>query len=203
MLSTGNGGWVRYESSDLEAPVFIRFERKGRRFVPVDLFMASDGGLSAPMLRMVPLGRIETWANTPEQADLLEASSRWPQVDLRTAISYFGTTFGARAKDDWVRRMLQPQHGEPQPKPQPLSSGRPKKAAPVDARLVVPTTRDKGDDFYRQVAGVYQQLAQQTRAVAPAIADANGVANVSTVHRWIKEARARGFLPPGQVGKVG
>jgi len=34
------------------------------------------------------------------------------------------------------------------------------------------------------------------------LAEANGVP-VSTVHRWVKEARRRGFLPPGRPGRSG
>jgi hypothetical protein len=41
------------------------------------------------------------------------------------------------------------------------------------------------------------ELAQQRD-----LAEANGVP-VSTTHRWIKEARHRGFLPPGRPGKAG
>jgi predicted DNA-binding protein (UPF0251 family) len=59
----------------------------------------------------------------------------------------------------------------------------------------------KPDNFYRQVAEAYESLAQTTSAPAKEIADRNGVAR-STVHRWVKEARARGLLAPGQKGKA-
>jgi hypothetical protein len=55
--------------------------------------------------------------------------------------------------------------------------------------------------FYRRVAMAYRQYAQE-RSPAPAIAEEAGVP-VTTVHRWVREARRRGFLPPGRKGQVG
>lgn len=60
---------------------------------------------------------------------------------------------------------------------------------------------EQQQQFYRRVAMAYRQYAQ-TRPPAPAIAEEAGVP-VTTVHRWVREARHRGFLPPGRKGKVG
>ena len=65
------------------------------------------------------------------------------------------------------------------------------------AQLEIPTTRKKPDEFYRQVAKAYQTLAGMDRRPAVILADKNRVP-VTTVHRWVKEARARGFLAPGR-----
>jgi len=59
-----------------------------------------------------------------------------------------------------------------------------------------------GDDFYRQVAAAYSSLASQINRPAAELAEANN-RPVTTVHTWIKEARRRGFLPPGHRGKAG
>lgn len=56
--------------------------------------------------------------------------------------------------------------------------------------------------FYQRVAGAYLHYAEQTKAPAKAIADEAQVP-VTTVHRWVREARQRGFLPQGRKGKAG
>jgi hypothetical protein len=59
------------------------------------------------------------------------------------------------------------------------------------------------DGFYDEVAGAYHWAVLGRLAPAQTIAEANGVP-VTTVHRWIREARRRGSLPPargkGQAG---
>lgn len=68
-----------------------------------------------------------------------------------------------------------------------------------------PLTRPDGTDpdaFYRRVAEAYRETAATTRAVAPVLADEAGVP-VPTVHRWVLEARRRGFLPPARKGRAG
>jgi hypothetical protein len=56
--------------------------------------------------------------------------------------------------------------------------------------------------FYKRVADVYRELVGWTNRPAVELAEANGVP-VTTAHRWVKEARRRGFLPPGQKGRRG
>ncbi len=58
------------------------------------------------------------------------------------------------------------------------------------------------DEFYERVASIYSMLIARREHPAPAIAEANGIP-VSTVHRWIKESRQRGILPPGRKGRAG
>lgn len=56
--------------------------------------------------------------------------------------------------------------------------------------------------FYRKVAIAYRSAAVDSRQPAAELANENDVP-VETVRRWIKEARRRGFLPPGQKGRAG
>jgi len=63
--------------------------------------------------------------------------------------------------------------------------------------LAVPADRRKPDSFYADVADRYQWLASKVKRPAEELAAANGVP-VTTVHRWVKEARRREILPPGQ-----
>jgi hypothetical protein len=78
--------------------------------------------------------------------------------------------------------------------------GRPAEPRPPIRFRVPKGSGKKPDDFYRQVADAYEFLAQTTRAPAAEIARRNRVP-LTTAHRWVREARTRGFLPPGQKGK--
>lgn len=62
--------------------------------------------------------------------------------------------------------------------------------------------RMSADDFYRLVATHYRWHAAVSKRPAARMAEAGGVP-VSTVHRWIREARSRGHLPPGHQGRAG
>lgn len=68
-----------------------------------------------------------------------------------------------------------------------------------EMRFSIPKGRKYPDRFYVAVALVYRQLVANGIRPGPALAEANGVP-VSTVHRWIKEARSRGLLAPARKG---
>lgn len=63
-------------------------------------------------------------------------------------------------------------------------------------------TRGRPDRFYEDIATEYLDLARSSRRPAADLADEHEVP-VTTVHRWIKEARRRGHLAPGRPGKAG
>lgn len=56
--------------------------------------------------------------------------------------------------------------------------------------------------FYRLLAEHYRSAVATTPKPAVRLAHAAGVP-VPTVHRWIAEARRRGFLPPARKGRAG
>ena len=58
------------------------------------------------------------------------------------------------------------------------------------------------EEFYREVARQYQAAVRVTSKPAALLAEPAGVP-VTTVHRWVREARRRGFLPTGRKGKAG
>lgn len=64
--------------------------------------------------------------------------------------------------------------------------------------------RDRGldEDFFAELARIYLYATTQTRAPAKLIADEIGVP-VKTVHRWVREARLAGALPPARKGAAG
>jgi transposase-like protein len=79
---------------------------------------------------------------------------------------------------------------------------RPQTVPVPDFKLEVPSTVPYPDDFYRRVADAYRFLALVSPRPAVELADANGVPP-STTRRWVKEARRRGVLAPGQKGRRG
>ncbi|HET9889664.1 MAG TPA: hypothetical protein VFQ42_04110 [Mycobacterium sp.] len=70
----------------------------------------------------------------------------------------------------------------------------------------LPTLSRRGDvnvdDFYRSVATAYNEAVAATARPAKVLAEEAGVP-VGTVHRWVNEARRRGFLPPTTQGRAG
>ncbi len=197
-LTNGNGGWVRYQSTAYPHPVFVRLEDRAGRLGVVDLFLpALTGVLDANVLRRVPLGRIEAWVNADSHiAATIRLATYGP--DLRTAISYYGTTVGT--EDSWPADMLR-RHRLP-PRVDPLAEPIKVKSVRPDLRLDVPASRPFGDDFYRALAEVWQAAVKVYRSPAGAVSDANTDVSVSQVHRWVKVARERGLLNAGHPGKA-
>ena len=68
---------------------------------------------------------------------------------------------------------------------------------PGALKIEIPDERRRSDDFYLQVAGAFSVASAMGQRPAVRIADANGVP-VSTVHRWVKEARRRGVMGPAR-----
>src|SRR5690606_11112764 len=58
------------------------------------------------------------------------------------------------------------------------------------------------DEFYRQVAEAYGIAAAESQRPAMLLASEAGVP-VTTIHRWVREARLRGLLPRGWKGRAG
>ncbi len=71
-----------------------------------------------------------------------------------------------------------------------------------DLRVSVPEGRSYGDSFYWKVGRLYAVLARNVSNPVASIAKANEIP-VSTVQRWVREARRRGFLSAGLPGKRG
>jgi hypothetical protein len=168
------GGWMLAENQRGER-VTVRFQLSERgRLEPVELRL--DGPvLDSSTLRRLPLTIMETFANTVWRGELRDMLDVQPVGDLHD------------------RSIMPPQFGEP-------GSIR-RSIVRKTARLKVPDG-PKPDSFYQQVAKVYGHLARGSNRPAVELAEVNGVP-VTTAHRWVKEARRRGFLAPGQKGRRG
>jgi hypothetical protein len=68
--------------------------------------------------------------------------------------------------------------------------------------LLLADPRSRPDEFYATVASTYRHLVSATAKPVVELALANEVPR-TTAHRWVKEARRRGMLPPGRSGKAG
>jgi hypothetical protein len=141
-----------------------------------------DGPPTAELLRAIPVGRIEAAANA--------------QLSVIDDVIMPNASANALANP------------RPRPLVPPDRAGDgweitdPARAVRRSRHADVARSRGRPDLFYREVADVYLDLAQASHRPASDIAAQHGVP-VSTAHRWVKEARRRGFLPPGRPGKTG
>lgn len=176
----GRQGWVRVNGIDVDVVVLAKTaEVEGRRVI-MDLLLLANGKSSSPgvdsaVLRAMPIGWLESMVNTPQARRLLAEQQGGPDPT--------GKAIERRATA-WFFDQLQP----------PELNER-------ETRLTRPDGKDP-DTFYRQVAEAYTDAIAKSGTVAPLLAEEAGVP-VPTVHRWIAEARRRGFLPPARRGKAG
>ncbi|MEJ7772533.1 MAG: hypothetical protein WKF51_11580 [Geodermatophilaceae bacterium] len=186
----GQTGWAIYRASSTSlagtpgAMLFLRFGRDrdddGRRSAVIEVrevLVSADGGPIGPrIMRDLPLARAEAAVNQPTYREAVLA--RLPASNAGMVPFPWDPDEGARwwfaAGDE-----------------KPPTLRRPR------LKLKVPTGRGRPDDFYRQVADRFAYLTTVSKRPATDLADANGV-NVTTVHGWVKEARRRGLLPPGE-----
>ncbi|TMR93188.1 hypothetical protein [Nonomuraea basaltis] len=132
-----------------------------------------DGAPTAELLRSIPVGRIEAAAN----AQLTAVDDViTPVAASRRRQAELPSLNG----EGW--EMTTPDHALPRPPPA-QKRGRP-------------------DGFYREIADTYHELAQTSARPAAELAELRDIP-ITTAHRWVKEARRRGFLPPGRPGTSG
>ncbi|WP_432832582.1 hypothetical protein [Dactylosporangium sp. CA-092794] len=137
-----------------------------------------DGTPSADLLRAIPVGRIEAAAN----------------AQLAAVEAPHGTTPVMSTRARPVTPPVAQDVG--------WETVAPSRAVTRAAPIATARFQGRPDVFYQEVADVYLAYAQASHRPACDLADRHGVP-VSTAHRWVKEARRRGFLPPGRPGKSG
>lgn len=175
-------GWGRYFTDDVRDPtVLVRIghasvtAESSEPLIVAEITVTGRPRVDAQLLRSVPLGRIEAAVNRPNHHAALS-----PRL--------LGTWTG---------------HVEPPPtRPSLWASERPTLdlSEPETLTVTVPTGRQRRpDSFYRDVAIIYSHIAGQDHNPAHRMAEINDVP-VTTVHGWVKEARARGLLAPARRG---
>jgi hypothetical protein len=185
-------GWAAYFSPEINeatAHVFLRFgprsepegqpdEAGGDEQTPrlpeatpleireVRVVLASGASLRSSILRSVPQDRIEAAINIPRHREVLMQLIKPASVVADSLPSSVGA---------W----LFPPPRQEMEKP--------------DLRIEIPDGYRKPDEFYRLVGELFQQISAVSSRAAQEIAEANDV-KPTTVHRWIREAKARGLL---------
>jgi hypothetical protein len=175
-MVVGDGGWIAYADWDFPDWVSVRVQPDERgRLVMVELHLERDR-IDSATLRALPLGRIETLLNTPRYAVEIQRRLRNPP-----------------------RPGIEPHGGKPrEPWAAPAVTG----VIPfLETPLEVPKGR-KPDSFYRRVGEIYSELGVVGNRPAADLAELAG-RPVVTVHRWVAEARRRGYLPPASPGRRG
>ncbi|MEU7807893.1 hypothetical protein AB0B18_15715 [Micromonospora chalcea] len=141
--------------------------------------------LTASALRALPIGRIEAAINKADlPADLFSDERR---------DDGFGVQF-APVDAELAAYLDETEHRW-------MSWSRSQPTTPAREPLSRPDGTDP-DAFSRRVAQAYAVAVESTSAPAKALADEAQVP-VTTVHRWIREARQRGHLPPARRGRAG
>jgi len=193
----GKAGWFSYRDGggDLAGvTVYVRcsLAPSGRLVIgQIDVQAADGGRIDTNVLRDVPLGKIEAAINGAYRARMLarldEEEDPQPSANVEDTAAYFSRIASKRIE-------------ELEAEARPLTGSQLARLATVKQ-----PSRERGrlpDSFYQQVAEKYMALANRIKGPATQMAEANGVP-VTTVHRWVKEARARGFLTAGHRGARG
>jgi hypothetical protein len=174
------GGWVRYYDTQHPEPVWVRVQATpDERLVIRELYLNADNDLGSEridtdQLRRLSPARIEASLNTPPSKALI--------------LEHLGKAPGPKEPRGPAERT-------------PMVRGK-TSVHVLGEGLRPPPGRPRPDSFYQDVANEYLLAASVNAGPAVVLATAAEVP-VSTMHGWIKEARRRGFLPPGQKGRRG
>jgi hypothetical protein len=223
-LSAANGGWVRVTIDDDQPfDVRVRPNERGRLEI-VELRLAPGGPIDSTTLRQVQLAHVEGLVNAPNLREYIVVRLEMPgptvfdRTDAVVQPEPAVVRVEAHPTTPWVTEHASGE-GHIQQRVTTQASGQRVEVELTDsasatdtltvtsserprARLRVPNSKPKPASFYRQVAAVYTGLAAHSRRPVVELAEANAVP-WSTAQRWVKEARRRGFLPPGQKGRRG
>lgn len=199
----GTTDWVMLRTSSRVLPlgtvaegepvVLARLAQRDGRQVISALIILGDRIDSATM-RSIQIGRVESMLNYAplklEPFRPTEALEEWlgAQQELVDRGELFPAEFTAisEALDSFQQKLVPRDVWLQRVKPPPLT--RPDGSDP--------------DGFSRQVALAYTHAVLATSAPAKVLAEEAGVP-VTTVHRWIRDARLRGHLPPARKGRAG
>jgi DNA-directed RNA polymerase specialized sigma24 family protein len=178
IVADGRGGWAWFHAGKVSFRAHHVRRADGRAVIDQVIISTTDpGGLSSTHLREMALRSAEAHFNGLSGPERAYHERTRADVDDATQA--------------WEAAMVSDEHKE--------ATRRLRRSI---LKLRIPTDRRKPDAFYARVARGYSALAAEHRRPAAELAEINGVP-VTTVHRWVKEARARGLLPPGSTGKAG
>lgn len=166
--------WRTYVGVVEGATVHVRIEDRAGRIAITEMYVRADDEVDAAMLRSIPIGRMEAAVNLG-----------WGREGEVMQFEASSASAGDAPTLEELRLRT------------PAKAPRRKRRKP----LTRPDGRDP-DAFYAAVAAAYREYAPETKAPGAAIAKEAGVP-ATTAHRWVREARRRGFLGAGRQGKSG
>lgn len=186
-IRVSSDGWVTRPGPE-NTRVHMRIGRnESGQFVVTDVFVHGEH-VTAAVLRGIQPSRVESIARLGDD-EREQANAHGKPVTLTVPLLLADAAY--RGPDDSItlaelrRRSVGLETEEENDRPR---LGRPDGSEP--------------NVFYASVAAAYRDYAKTTKAAAARIAEEADVP-VSTAHRWVREARRRGFLPAGQRGKTG
>lgn len=186
LYRAGGGGWMYCRTDELEVRVRFRLA-EDQRLVPWQVFVEP---------RTWQVGADGTYERARGGQELSEA--RLADVPLNE--------IEAAANGPQYRPVLVERIGEDAGPTWRGDDGEPvteRRRRRPTGKLPLPKGSKYPDSFYRRVAEEYARLvADGVRSPGATMAEANDVP-ASTAHRWIKEARRRGFLAAGRAGRAG
>lgn len=181
-------GWVLWNrpapgtTAGVTVYAHLYAEKEGARGEIFELAVRGRN-LTTDKLRSIPLGHIETLANTnPDFRPHVEGTEQHP----------IGEAF-EQVVQQANRVMINEAHRK--------ANEADREAREPRAPLTRPDGKDP-DAFYQRVAEAYRDVAQTTPKVAKVLAEEAHVPP-GTVHRWVLEARRRGFLSTARQGRAG
>lgn len=195
----GRPGWLELRLKGQTQPrVIAKFEPRDGKPAVTHLILVGDN-LDPQTLRELPLGRLQSAVHHPKFGFVGERALTEPLPDdVLREMSEREILFPAEFEqiEESLHRYLNKSAEQ-------LQQGMVYSGGGEVARE--PLTRPDGsdpDDFSRRLAAAYNALVVTTSKPAKVIAEEAGVP-VGTVHRWIREARQRGHLPPAHKGRAG
>ncbi len=172
---------------DGAAGLHVRPRESEGRMVITGLYLHAPE-VTPEMLRAVSISRLEALLNAGPRVEPGQpvAGLTWQVIaDFTQSVS--ADTPDPSLAELRGRAREQARHAQPKEPDRPRLT-RPDGTAP--------------EEFYPRVAAAYSEYAPRTRAPAKEMAAEAGVP-ITTAHRWIREARRRGFLTPARKGKAG
>ena len=180
-------GWISLPGQDGADGVHVRLRNRDGHLAITDLYIHGFE-ITPEIVRGISVSRLQAAFNLALGASLSADPPRVPRISRGLTLQLLGA-------DDEA----------PEPSLSELRGRAHRKAPETDTQERPRLTRPAGDapeEFYPRVADAYREYAPRTRAPAKEMAAEAGVP-VTTAHRWIREARRRGFLPPARKGTAG
>lgn len=175
-VKVATDGWVTLPGALGASGLHLRVRlADDGRLVITDMFLHGDE-LTAEMVRGISISRLEAQINAGVM------SRRWAQ----------GAQHNRDDKDVTLRKL--------RARVRSISAQR--LVSKIEREGLARPTGQDPEEFYRLVARAYSDYAAETKAPAKALA-AEAKVPTTTAHRWVREARRRGFLPPARKGKAG